>query len=43
MKTFQEFLEEAYLVEMRKEDKVKGKGKHHLESVILDHILHLEV
>ena len=27
MKTFQEFLEEAYLVEMRKEDKVKGKGK----------------
>jgi hypothetical protein len=27
MKTFKEFLEEAYLLEMRKEDKVKGKGK----------------
>lgn len=27
MKTFKEFLEEAYLVEMRKEDKVKGKKK----------------
>lgn len=27
MKTFKEFLEEAYLVEMRKEDKVKGKQK----------------
>jgi hypothetical protein len=25
MKTFKEFLEEAYLVEMRKEDKVKGE------------------
>jgi len=27
MKTFREFLEEAYLIEMRKEDKVKGKKK----------------
>lgn len=27
MKTFREFLEEAYLYEMRKEDKVKGKKK----------------
>lgn len=27
MKTFKEFLEEAYLVEMRKEDEVKGKKK----------------
>jgi hypothetical protein len=27
MKTFREFLEEAYLVEMRKEDKVAGKKK----------------
>jgi hypothetical protein len=27
MKTFKEFVEEAYLLEMRKEDKVKGKGK----------------
>jgi hypothetical protein len=27
MKTFKEFLEEAYLVEMRKEDKVAGKKK----------------
>lgn len=27
MKTFRNFLEEAYLVEMRKEDKVKGKEK----------------
>ncbi len=27
MKTFKEFLEEAYLYEMRKEDKVKGKPK----------------
>jgi hypothetical protein len=27
MKTFKEFLEEAHLYEMRKEDKVKGKGK----------------
>ncbi len=27
MKTFREFLEEAYLVEMRKVDKVKGKKK----------------
>ena len=27
MKTFRQFLEEAYLVEMRKEDKVKGKKK----------------
>ena len=27
MKTFREFLEEAYLVEMRKEDKVKGETK----------------
>lgn len=27
MKTFKEFLNEAYLVEMRKEDKVKGKKK----------------
>ena len=27
MKTFKEFLEEAYLVEMRKEDKVKGEKK----------------
>jgi len=27
MKTFRNFLEEAYLVEMRKEDKVKGKKK----------------
>lgn len=27
MKTFKEFLEEAYLVEMRKEDKVKGETK----------------
>jgi hypothetical protein len=27
MKTFKEFLEEAYLYEMRKEDKVKGKQK----------------
>ena len=27
MKTFREFVEEAYLLEMRKEDKVKGKGK----------------
>ena len=25
MKTFKEFVEEAYLYEMRKEDKVKGK------------------
>ena len=30
MKTFKEFLEEAYLCEMRKEDKVKGKKKHPL-------------
>lgn len=27
MKTFKEFLEEVYLLEMRKEDKVKGKQK----------------
>ena len=27
MKTFKEFVEEAYLLEMRKEDKVKGKKK----------------
>jgi hypothetical protein len=27
MKTFKEFLEEAYLIEMRKEDKVKGEKK----------------
>lgn len=27
MKTFKEFLEDAYLLEMRKEDKVKGKKK----------------
>ena len=27
MKTFREFLEEAYIYEMRKEDKVKGKKK----------------
>lgn len=27
MKTFKEFLEEAYLVEMRKEDEVKGEKK----------------
>jgi hypothetical protein len=27
MKTFRKFLEEAYLVEMRKEDKVKGRKK----------------
>lgn len=27
MKTFREFIEEAYLIEMRKEDKVKGKQK----------------
>ncbi len=27
MKTFREFLEEAYLVEMRKEDKIKGETK----------------
>ena len=27
MKTFKEFVEEAYLVEMRKEDKVKGEKK----------------
>lgn len=27
MKTFKEFLEEAYLAEMRKEDKVKGETK----------------
>jgi hypothetical protein len=27
MKTFRNFLEEAYLVEMRKEDKVKGRKK----------------
>ncbi len=27
MKTFREFIEEAYLIEMRKEDKVKGKKK----------------
>ena len=27
MKTFREFLEEAYLVEMRKEDEVKGEKK----------------
>ena len=27
MKTFKEFVEEAYLYEMRKEDKVKGKEK----------------
>ena len=27
MKTFSQFIEEAYLVEMRKEDKVKGRGK----------------
>lgn len=27
MKTFSQFIEEAYLVEMRKEDKVKGKKK----------------
>jgi uncharacterized protein YifE (UPF0438 family) len=27
MKTFKEFVEEAYLLEMRKEDKVKGKEK----------------
>jgi hypothetical protein len=30
MKTFKEFVEEAYLHEMRKEDKVKGKKKHPL-------------
>lgn len=27
MKTFNQFIEEAYLVEMRKEDKVKGRKK----------------
>jgi hypothetical protein len=27
MKTFREFIEEAYLIEMRKEDKVKGRTK----------------
>jgi hypothetical protein len=27
MKTFNQFLEEAYILEMRKEDKVKGKKK----------------
>ncbi len=33
MKTFKEFLEEAYLVEMRKEDKVKGEKKTPLHIV----------
>jgi hypothetical protein len=33
MKTFKEFLEEAYLVEMRKEDKVKGEKKTPLYSI----------
>ena len=32
MKTFKEFVEEAYLVEMRKEDKVKGEKKTPLYS-----------
>jgi hypothetical protein len=31
MKTFKEFVEEAHLIEMRKEDKVKGKGKTPLD------------
>lgn len=31
MKTFKKFIEEAYLLEMRKEDKVKGKQKTPLE------------
>lgn len=34
MKTFKEFLEEAYLSEMRKEDKVKGKQKTPLYATI---------
>ena len=34
MKTFKEFLEEAYLVEMRKEGKVAGKQKTPLHTVI---------
>jgi len=34
MKTFREFLEEAYLVEMRKEDKVKGKEKTPLSVTV---------
>jgi hypothetical protein len=34
MKTFNEFLEEAYLVEMRKEDKVKGEKKTPLYATI---------
>jgi hypothetical protein len=33
MKTFKEFVEEAYLVEMRKEDKVKGEKKTPLHIV----------
>lgn len=34
MKTFKEFLEEAYLVEMRKEDKVKGEKKTPLYTTV---------
>jgi hypothetical protein len=34
MKTFKEFLEEAYLIEMRKEDKVAGKQKTPLHTVV---------
>jgi hypothetical protein len=34
MKTFKEFLEEAYLVEMRKEDKVKGEKKTPLHLIV---------
>ena len=34
MKTFKEFLEEACLIEMRKEDKVAGKQKTPLHTVV---------
>jgi hypothetical protein len=34
MKTFKEFLEEACLIEMRKEDKVAGKQKTPLHTVL---------
>jgi hypothetical protein len=34
MKTFKEFVEEAYLIEMRKEDKVAGKQKTPLHTIV---------
>lgn len=34
MKTFKEFVEQAYLLEMRKEDKVKGKQKTPLYTTV---------